>query len=105
MDVLDDDPTVAAAVVQGCGVIQGFWFVTPGTADQATAGSSSAARAARSTTCGRCAGTSARCSTRRRSRWSSLTRMTADGDCRPMTLALINGDNTVVRQRMKKSGC
>ena len=31
--------------------------------------------------------------------------MNAVGDCRPLTFALITGDNTVVRQRVKPSGC
>jgi len=31
--------------------------------------------------------------------------MTAPGDCRPMTLAVINGDGTVVAKRMKRAGC
>ena len=31
--------------------------------------------------------------------------LNAAGDCRPMTLAVINGDGTVVAARRKATGC
>ena len=31
--------------------------------------------------------------------------LNAEGDCRPMTLAVINADNTVVATRKKATGC
>ena len=77
MDVFEDDPRVAGAVAEGCGVIQGFWFHAPGTVDRLRA-TSSATRAP-SRRARRCARPAARCSTRRPRRWAWPCQLTAAG--------------------------
>jgi hypothetical protein len=102
MDLWDDNRAVAVAVVEGCGVIQGFWFNVPGNP----------------TTCRYQLsedGEIEDCWTRDRQGGFMFNKttlplavavgMSAVGDCRPLTFALITGDNTVVRQRVKPSGC
>ena len=108
MDLLEDDPTVAVAVVQDCGQIQGFWFVTPGMplqGNQALCRFQLRGEGGPIDNCWALRGHVGSFFDKTTGPLVVVTRMAAAGDCRNMTFALINGDNTVVRQRMKKSGC
>ena len=102
MGLLNEDPTVAFAVAQGCGVIQGFWLHVPGTAEDCgyQLGAEGAA-----TQCEIVRETGGTMFAKTTLPLITVVPMTAPGDCRPMTLAVINGDNTVVAKRMKRQGC
>jgi hypothetical protein len=102
MDLWDKNKAIAVAAVDGCGVIQGFWFNVPGTPTSCRYQLSEE-------------GEIEDCWTRDRQGGFMFNKttlplvvavgMNAVGDCRPLTFALIMGDNTVVGQRVKPSGC
>ena len=101
MEADEDDPKIVYASAVGCGVIQGFWFHTPGTPEKCVfgLGTGDLAELGDCWTVREHGGTMFEKKTTQP--LGVGVRMTADADCRWMTFALINGDNTVVRQRTK----
>jgi hypothetical protein len=101
MDLFDDDASVAIAAVQGCGQIQGFWFHAAGTVVECAyklgQGAVESCEAVRES-----GGTMFNKTTES---LSVAVALSAEGDCRPMTVAVINADNTVVAARKKATGC
>ena len=101
LDLFDDDASVAIAAVQGCGQIQGFWFHAAGTVVECVYKLGQGAVQ----TCEPVRESGGTMFTKTTESLSVAVGLNAEGDCRPMTLAVINADNTVVATRKKATGC